>query len=776
MKKLEVYPTSRALRAAAKRYSDHNGFVPTLMRMDEFEKRAVLLEGLTPVDPLQRILLLKEASAFEAFDQLKVDRELIRFFTKSDALFKFFEELSAEYVTLDRLAESDPYAEFETHLQILGELKSRYKSVLEARQMTDRMFIPEHFRPNHAFFQNYARIDIYIEGYLSLFELKLLEHASQQTQVVIHYHTSRFTQKMQERFARYGIELDTERYVVFDLSEGKVLESHPEGRQIEADVYRVEERAEQVALALVKIEEMVQSGIAPEEIALILPDESFKEHFMLFDRLNNLNFAMGYDYAKGWVVRSLEALYVYWQKYDKESRRLLERYGLDMEKITALVWTEHTDVEQFFAFLDALGLTEKKRNEQIEMLLHHFRTLFATERFNYKTWLFLWLKSLSKVTLDDVRGGKVTVMGALETRGVSFKGVVIVDFNDGIVPATPAKDMFLNSTVRAFAGLPTRQDREALQKQIYNRLLQQAEQAVIIYATSQNRLPSKFLYELGLPDATQTKAPLSLLYDETSQLVTEDDPVVTDFDATTQTWSPSRLKTFLECKRKYYYRYVQKLEAKEEDELNEGAFLHTLLEHLYAQQDHFTDEEEMTRTLHRLMDTLLPQDDAKNRYRKLLWREKLKGFIEKEVAHFQANWRVVAREMEVAGEIGGLRFKGRIDRIDQNATDTLVLDYKSGTVAKEPKKLNPDKVTDFQMSIYHELLKDRYQNISLAYVKILENGEKQQVALLEEQTALLAERIVELKQTKAFVASKCESLQLCQYCEFALMCGRGEYL
>ncbi len=52
-------------------------------------------------------------------------------------------------------------------------------------------------------------------------------------------------------------------------------------------------------------------------------------------------------------------------------------------------------------------------------------------------------------------------MGVLETRGVSFRGVVIVDFNEGIVPASSSKDMFLNSAVRAFAGLHTRNDREA---------------------------------------------------------------------------------------------------------------------------------------------------------------------------------------------------------------------------------------------------------------------------------------------------------------------------
>ncbi len=746
------------------------------MRMDEFEQRIVLMKGKMLVDPLQRILLLKEAAGFEAFEMLRVDRELIRFFTKSEALFKFFEELAAEQVDFDMLAQADAYAEFDRHLQILEQLQERYKVLLEAGGWTDRMFIPQTYTLNEGFVKGYEKIEIFLEGYLSHFELELLEKAAAHTTLIIHYTTSAFNRKMLERFEACGIGLQANRAVSFDLGSQKIVNDHPNTESIDAVVYSVEERDEQVALAFMKIEEMVQSGMAPEEIVLVLPDEDFKKHFMLFDTHNNLNFAMGYDYANGRIYRSLDALYRYWQKHDKESIALMERYGLMKEEINVLNADAQVRVERFFRFVQEINLLDAEKQERVEEKYRHFLTLFHKATLSYKEWLFLWLKTLSKITLDDVRGGKVTIMGVLETRGVSFRGVVIVDFNEGIVPATSSKDLFLNSAVRTFAGLPTRLDRESLQKQYYNRLLQQAESVAIIYSTSQSSLPSKFLYELGLEDVQRPKVPLSLLYDHPSQLREEEDPMVENFDAYAQTWSASRLKTYLECKRKYYYRYIKKIKAKEEDELNEGAFLHALLEELYREQSSYASEADLTRRLHALMDTLLPDEDAKSRYRKLLWREKLKGFVEKEIAHFKAEWYVAERELEVSGEIGGLKFKGRIDRIDQNATDTLVLDYKSGRVEKEPKRLNPEKISDFQMSIYHQLLQKRYQNISLAFVKILEKGEKQQVTLLEERNELLGEHIVKLKQTKSFVAEKCDDLQKCTYCEFALMCGRGEYL
>ncbi len=788
MNQLHIYPTSRALRTVSSHHKEQDGFLPALMRMDEFEHRAILIENKTQIDPLQRILFLREAASFQAFEDLKLNLELVRFFAKSNALFKFFEELAGEQISFETLAEADAYAEFETHLSILERLLENYQSLLDAQGFTDKAFIPGSYRLNEGFLQSYETIEIHLEGYLSHFELELIKKVAQKTELIIHYTTSKFNVKMQERFEEFGIILPNHTHVSFSMTDKKVLTSETNDADINAKLFCVEERQEQIAVAFTQIKKMVASGILPEEIVLILPDERFKEHFTLFDLHNNLNFAMGYDYSKGRIYKSLEALYAYWQRFDDEGKYLLERYGFKMEQVEAFSASKKCKVEIFFEGIKALKLLDcphepadqkeekQKYNERVYEKYLHFIKIFETQELSLKEWLFLWLKALSKITLDDVRGGKITVMGVLETRGVSFEGVVIVDFNEGIVPATSSKDQFLNSSVRAFASLPTKNDREALQKQYYKRLLEQAKEVSILYSSSDNKLPSKFLYELGLDSAVQTQAQSNLLYDQPSQLITEQDPTVDNFDAHDIVWSASRLKTYLECKRKYYYRYMQKIHAKEEKELNEGAFLHTLLDHLYREKNSYESENEMQKNIDILLDKLLPFDDAKIAYKKLLWKEKLKGFTQAQIEHFKAGWKVVEREIEVQGDIGGLRFKGYIDRIDQDATHTLVLDYKSGQTKEANKTKNLEKLTDFQMSIYHQVLQFKYQNINLAFVKIFEDGDIEEITALEEKNELLAEHIIQLKQTKSFVASKCEDLQKCKYCEFALMCERGEYL
>ena len=78
---LHIYPTSRALRSISEVFKEQEGFLPTLMRMDEFEKRAILIENKIQIDPLQRILYLREAAKFDRFETLNVNRDLVRFFT-----------------------------------------------------------------------------------------------------------------------------------------------------------------------------------------------------------------------------------------------------------------------------------------------------------------------------------------------------------------------------------------------------------------------------------------------------------------------------------------------------------------------------------------------------------------------------------------------------------------------------------------------------------------------------------------------------------------------
>ncbi len=774
MKKLHIYPTSRAIRQVQKAQRQNNALLPSLMRIDDFERRAILLPELIMVDSLQRTLLLKEATTFNGFDKLKINRELVKFFTKSDAIFKFFEELSHENVAFDDLVEGDAYVEFGEHIEILEELLNNYETILTKRGLTDRVFIPKSYRINQGFINAYDEFELYLEGYMSYFELNIIEEIAKTKPFIIHMQSSKFNKKVQERFLEMGIKVENDASVSFDLHTKKVISSSKNSLKINAKVYSVEERIAQIPLLLESVQKMVDGGINPEDIVVILPDESFKETLKLYDRLNNFNFAMGFDYYRTKGYKRLEAIYNHWKEFSSETIFLLKKYEIEIETLNKINPSLMVDVEQFFKTIEIFNL--ESTNVKVEESYFSFKRIFSKERMNIKSWLFLWLKRLVGLTLDDVRGGKITVMGALETRGVAFKGVVVVDFNDGIVPSIPAKDAFLNSSLRKFAKLPTKNDREALQKQLYKRILEQAESSIIIYSTANNRLPTSYLYELGLGLGEVMYTNLELLYSEPNMVVEEQSPIIENFNASQITWSATRLKTFLMCKRKYYYSYEENLKAKDSDELNEGRFLHKLLEHVFKEQEFYENVDELKVTIDKTLDSLLETKTAKIAYSKLLWKSKMEKFIYAQIDHFKQGYRVVEREKHIVGTIAGVNFKGVVDRVDQNEYETLILDYKSGSIAEANRVKNLDKLTDFQMSIYAEILQPTYgSNMRLAFIEIF-NEKITEITQLEEKRERLHTIIEELKETKSVVASKCDDVSKCQYCDYTLLCERGVYL
>ena len=786
MPDLQIFPTSRSIRERVASLRTSGGFLPRLMRMDEFLTRAAVVPDRRQAEASERIFWLREAADFEDFGRLGSERDLVRFFTRSSDFFRFFEELAWEKVPLERLEEADAYAEYADHLRILGELRERYRAILDREGAYDRIFLPELYRINEAFLGTAETLELYLEGTLSRFELELLEAAAQRRELRIHWRTTPYNEKMRQRFAEMGLDLPGQSRVVFSLSQKELIESEPLPLEIDAKVLAVRERYEQVAVALAEIEGMVRAGIAPERIALVLPDESFMRAFDLYDRMENLNFSMGYDYRDRPEYRVPATLLEYWRGFSSEDRELLEHYGFALDRYRELEPSAMVTAEVFYESLQVAGIpgfiapeVDKEPSREaapIQELWHRFLQIHQGRRLAMRDWLFLWLEELGQLRLDDVRGGKVTVMGVLETRGVHFDGVVIVDFNEGIVPASSGKDRFLDSRVRRFAGLPDRLDREALQKHYYARLLEGAQKAVILYTAGESRLPSRLLYELGLEEGETVAAPRELLYSHTLLPKERKDPAVESFDPLAMQWSASRLKIWLECRRRFYYRYILGLEEKRTEEINEGQVLHRVLERLFADRDRFEDPEAMRRRFEILAAQELERSGIAGRYLQAYWSRKLVPYFRQETERFAQGWRVEARERNIEGDIEGVRFAGRVDRIDVREGERMVLDYKSGKLTEANRKSSLERVTDFQMSIYESLLRPEYPRLDLAFVTPLEERAFVPVAALEEKNALLAEHLEELKTTRSFVAERCEDLKRCSWCPYQLLCERGEYL
>jgi len=87
---LEVFATSRAVRAFYDTFLETNTLLPKAMTIAELEQKAILVPHCSLVDEDMRVLLMQEASRFTKFELLYIEREFFTFLKNSTYLFRFF--------------------------------------------------------------------------------------------------------------------------------------------------------------------------------------------------------------------------------------------------------------------------------------------------------------------------------------------------------------------------------------------------------------------------------------------------------------------------------------------------------------------------------------------------------------------------------------------------------------------------------------------------------------------------------------------------------------
>ena len=778
MERVTILPTSRAIREQILRTSSGSGFLSRYMTMGEFLQRALIAEGYVRIDDDTRVLLLLEAADFSHFQNLQIERSFFTFTQNSTYLFRFFEELAGELIGIESLEYADTYGDYEEHIEILKELYRRYEALCDERKLLDPIFIPKRTTLNRSFIESLGSAELVAEGYLTNFEMQVLRECASMIPLYLRFESHRYNAKMRDKLRGLGIETEERKSYLIDFSGLKIVESTETSSQATINCESFGERLLQAAFVKQKVYEFVEAGIEPERIAVVLPDESFAEHLRRFDTEKNFNFAMGISLAKSRFVAQIEAAMTLLDNATVQNSSRINRIGAECyEKITG---SYKADIATFDFHALVTALLEHEEDGNIVSIVKE--ELFYFEKIlpyliggNLKSALYLFINRLKSRTIDDVRGGKVTVMGVLETRSVQYDGVIVVDFNEGTVPRKSEKDLFLNSATRIKAGLPGAQDREALQKLYYHNLFMRAKRVAISYVESADAVPTRFLSQLGIStekghsDVQWAK----LLFTPVTRSRCEEGEIEAEYDFTSRPLSATGLKSFLECKRKFYYRYAEGLReheiAKDMPEEHEiGTALHEALRELYTETSRFGDKESLLRAfvpaLERSSGTTVL--DA---YLRKLWMRRLEPFFENEIERFKEA-EVAGCEVSLSAIIEGISLTGQLDRIDRTMEGLEVLDYKSGKFpVYTPKTV--ENATDFQLEFYY-LLAQQMGNVSRCGYYDLKNGTIVYENLLETKLEMLCEWLRTLRETKQFVFEKTDNLATCRFCEFAHLCGR----
>ncbi|WRD07455.1 ATP-dependent deoxyribonuclease AddB [Helicobacter pylori] len=747
------------------------GFLPNAMSMGSFFEQAFYIPNKKKIPNSARLILMIDTIKAIAKEKKSIleglllfENSFLGYLESTSFLFDLFDELSSACIKLNELSSKDIYLDYEKHLEVLEMIYDRYIKKLEGLGFYDKI-MQEKPAILKEFFEHFSSIEWHLDGFMSVFERQCLLEVAELVPITLHLSCDKYNQKFLEFL---NLKLETDCDYSIDFKTQKILSQTPKRQKIEPKLYANSSYLKQSALVLQTIEEYLQKDNDPNKMAIITPNADFLPFLKLLDKNNNLNFAMGLGaknspyYTE--LVKILEDLQT--SGFDLSASPLL-----DLENLT-------------LALLEQQNSKEKAPlKEAHSQIMHQYHLLKDTlKNYSLKDLLHLYLQEFeANFRLDDSSGGKIRVMDTLETRGMQFDKIVIVDFNETCVPSLKDCDLFLNSALRKSLNLPTLLDKKNLQKHYYYQLFKNSKEITLSYIESETSKASNMLLELNLhiepiKDAYTLFAPSPLKDYQEEEIKAA---IPKDFN-----FSASSLNAFLTCKRRFYYHYMKRFKESPKDESNSavGSLIHELLKEAYEKDKNPYALEERLIWLLETRENITP----KERLDTLVALKKIQAFYLKEKERFNTKIKILDLEKSFETIIQGVAFKGRIDRIDKTADNEIILldykfknDLKLDNMSKTQRgDLSPKEIaqisTDYQMAIYAFALKNLgYKEPIKAFFYDLRKGE-----LVEEDELILQAKmdhlefslIPKLKQEIDF--EKTSEAKDCEYCSFKDMCNR----
>ncbi len=718
--KLLVFTTHRQLRHFVASHA--NSFLPKLLTIGDFFDRIIDIE--TPiVDEDRRKLFLYEAARSLSLDRLGLSGEWWGFLSQVGALYSFLLEMKQEGVEIADIDTSDTYAEYAEHLQILQQLKENYRNILQSHNLTDKLFIQD--PPiNHAYLEQFSEIELFVEGYLTKFERMLLQKI--ETPLKIHFSVTRFNKPLAVKM--FGIEKEG----AYEIGkQPEFIGDLPPLPQIETSYFGT--RIDQVDFVFAKIEEFVQSGISPEKIAVILPDMGFKEYLEAFDRLNNLNFSMGDSFIYSKLYRTLEALYKV--RFEDEEQLVSK---IDEKSLEIL-----QKVQDWAGLKEAIeALSSPKEMDLIQEELFRFSKLVARHESDLQRLWHLFLQRLAQLSFDDNRGGKITVMETLESRGVGFEGVIVVDFNEEYVPKITTEDLFIDSRVRKRSNLPTRSDKEALQKHFYYMLFSRAKRVAISYVKNDKQDASRFLHELSSVQQDGSYYQDALLPPFAKSKRFEPEGELKIFDPLT----PTKLWTLLQCPMQYFLRYQLGIKPPSQERFL-GTLIHSAIQQAAKKRPKTYQEyaKEIIGYLHAYATREERLQIA------ALWERKLYNFAKKD---FENLGYPIGDEITQSKRLDNFILQARADRVVYKES-VMIVDFKTSKSASDK---------DYLQALFYAYIWDSEE----IYMWDLHKGSMKKVETKNPQ-----EELLEILRNLPQEITRSQDEKPCYFCAYRFGC-KGE--
>lgn len=205
-------------------------------------------------------------------------------------------------------------------------------------------------------------------------------------------------------------------------------------------------------------------------------------------------------------------------------------------------------------------------------------------------------------------------------------------------------------------------------------------------------------------------------------------------------FSPNMLKTFETCPKKYYFKYIEKISVPQKSNLFEkGKKVHALANY-YLRGDDISK-----------MEKALNSEELK------LWE------ILKQNEFFNKTY--VNSEYNLSCKVDNYWIGGRLDALMKDDKNYYILDYKTGSIPKNPEY-------DYQTVTYLLCASKMYgDNIKFVYID-LKNNQNSIINFNSTKAQEYEKRITDIcnKITNTQFSEEIEHSKICDFCEYKKIC------
>lgn len=327
------------------------------------------------------------------------------------------------------------------------------------------------------------------------------------------------------------------------------------------------------------------------------------------------------------------------------------------------------------------------------------------------------LKAVSVPLSGDPLNG-IQVMGLLETRNLNFERVVILGFNEGIIPKSTIGSSFIPDSLRRVYGLPVLENLDAISSYMVYRLLQRAKKIDLVYnsltdeSTSGegSRILKQLAYESGF---SFNYHELSLDIKASPRKAVQIDKHNNQFIRDTlrlyldkrKMFSPSALTQYISNPIDFFFNYIAGIKEPKEVsavvEANEiGSILHKAMEYFYQELRAAEITAEHIKSRRKKVPQLIQRAFSAVMFKAPEIEIEFKGMQKVVLAivdayvnvildqdEAQTPFTILSLEQKVEAELAfpvngkeeSVKIFGYIDRVDLKQGVTKIIDYKTGS-------------------------------------------------------------------------------------------------